>query len=82
MKKFLYVILLMLFACSANAQWQQVYTIPNWIYTFTASGNNIYLGASSSGLHTSFNNGANWSQGNLTGIVYTLALSGPNIIAA
>lgn len=81
MKKFILVIILILFAGYANAQWQQVYTIPNWIYSFTASGNNIYLGASTSGLHISVNNGANWSQGSITSSVYSLAQSGSFLFA-
>ena len=76
MKKFSISILFVLYTVSASAQWQQVYTIPVWIYTFTATGNNIFLGASSSGLHSSTNNGINWSQGTLSSTVYSLAVSG------
>lgn len=79
--KHIFVFFAMLYACSAGAQWQQVYTVPSWIYGFTASGNNIFLGAGSTGLHNSFNNGANWSQGSLGSTVYSLAASGSYLFA-
>ncbi len=81
MRRIIILILFTLIAGSTNAQWQQVYTVPNWVYSFTATGNNIFIGAGSTGIHSSANNGANWSQGNLTGTVYSLASSGSFLFA-
>ncbi|MFZ4590842.1 MAG: T9SS type A sorting domain-containing protein [Ignavibacteria bacterium] len=82
MKK-LFVVLLMLVAVRANAQWVQVSNgmpLTNDISALVVSGNNILAGTYS-GIFFSTNNGLSWNQTEIQGTIYCLAVSGNNVFA-
>ena len=70
-----------------HSQWLQT-NVPNigpeWVYSFTVSGNKIFAGTGSNGVYLSTNNGSNWISAN-TGLpsvqITSLVTSGDNIFA-
>jgi photosystem II stability/assembly factor-like uncharacterized protein len=55
-------LLLCFFAISgiANAQWYNIRTFPNTVYSFITCGNNLYAGIGGGGVYTSQDKGATW----------------------
>ncbi len=83
--KNLLVILAMLVAISANAQWVQMGSgigTGQTVYALAINGNNLYAGTLDSGIYFSTNSGNNWIHSSLNNkTVTSLAVSGNNIIA-
>ncbi|MCX6157813.1 MAG: T9SS type A sorting domain-containing protein [Ignavibacteriae bacterium] len=88
MKK-LFVVLVMLAAMSANAQWSKSsggMMKDSLVYSFTSIGSNIYAGANGSSngtgrIYVSSNGGTNWSELNgLFNVVNCIAAQGSNLL--
>jgi hypothetical protein len=78
------VILAMLLAMSANAQWVQMSNgMGNgYVYSFAISGNYIFAGTDTGGVYLSTNNGSSWTHtASINNSVYSLAITGSNIFA-
>jgi len=84
MKKLL-VILVMLVAMNANAQWVQVSNgmgTNKSVNALAVNGSTIYAGTDSSGVYISTNNGTSWTQTSLNNVTTeSLLISGTNIFA-
>jgi hypothetical protein len=83
MKKLL-VILLMLAAMNASAQWVQMSNgMGNKdVRSFASNGNYLFAGTINNGVYYSTNNGMNWTQTSLTNQqTYSLLINGNNIFA-
>ena len=84
MKKLL-VILLMLVAVNANAQWVQMsngMVANEWVLSLTSNETNLFAGTLYNGVYISSNNGSSWSQTSLNNQeIRTLVISGNSIIA-
>ncbi len=81
---FIITAFILILSINSNAQWVQMNNgigLDKYIYSITASGNNIYAGTNT-GIYLSTNNGTSWTQNGLNNqYVLSLATLGNNIFA-